>query len=207
SSHEDLRGDPRLGPDEMLRFRPSRFDDRGHALDLRDQPCRQLACPACHLPFPSALLEMPPLFVSILGAPGCGKSFCLAALPWEMRRLLPRMGLSFADIDPATNAVLTGYENSLFLREENTALTPLGRLIAKTDIGNDARMYAFVSHGSQRVTYTRPFLFTLRPTRGEGRVLCLYDNAGEHFQPGQDSSRQPTTRHLACSHALMFLYD
>lgn len=38
-------------------------------------------------------------------------------------------------------------------------------------------------------------------------MLCVYDNAGEHFQPGQDNTSSPVTRHLAHSRALLFLYD
>jgi hypothetical protein len=39
------------------------------------------------------------------------------------------------------------------------------------------------------------------------RMLCLYDNAGEHFQPGQDTTSSPVTRHLAQSRAVLFLFD
>ncbi len=39
------------------------------------------------------------------------------------------------------------------------------------------------------------------------RMLCLYDNAGEHFQPGQDTASSPVTRHLARSQAILFLFD
>jgi hypothetical protein len=42
---------------------------------------------------------------------------------------------------------------------------------------------------------------------GLARLLCLYDNAGEHFQPGQDSASSPVTRHLAQSRAVLFLFD
>ena len=38
-------------------------------------------------------------------------------------------------------------------------------------------------------------------------MLCLYDNAGEHFQPGQDTASSPVTRHLAQSRAILFLFD
>ena len=38
-------------------------------------------------------------------------------------------------------------------------------------------------------------------------MLCLYDNAGEHFQPGQDTTSSPVTRHLAQSRAILFLFD
>jgi hypothetical protein len=38
-------------------------------------------------------------------------------------------------------------------------------------------------------------------------VLCLYDNAGESFLPGQDTATNPVTRHLALSQVLLFLFD
>jgi hypothetical protein len=38
-------------------------------------------------------------------------------------------------------------------------------------------------------------------------VLCLYDNAGEHFQPGQDTTGSPVTRHMAQARPLLFLID
>src|SRR4051812_24510760 len=80
SAHEDLRGDTRLGADEMLRFRPSRFTLRGHAIDARGLACQRIACPHCHLPLPESLLTTQPMFMSILGTPACGKSFYLASL-------------------------------------------------------------------------------------------------------------------------------
>ena len=39
------------------------------------------------------------------------------------------------------------------------------------------------------------------------RVLCVYDNAGEHFQPGMDTTHNQATRHLAQSRLLLFLFD
>ena len=39
------------------------------------------------------------------------------------------------------------------------------------------------------------------------RVLCVYDNAGEHFSPGEESASSPVTQHLARSAAVVFLYD
>ncbi len=35
----------------------------------------------------------------------------------------------------------------------------------------------------------------------------MYDNAGEHFLPGQDTTASPVTRHLIESRALFFLFD
>src|SRR5262249_25056789 len=34
-----------------------------------------------------------------------------------------------------------------------------------------------------------------------------YDNAGEHFQPGMDTTHSQATRHLAQSRLLLFLFD
>jgi hypothetical protein len=38
-------------------------------------------------------------------------------------------------------------------------------------------------------------------------MLCLYDNAGESFQSGKDSTSNPVTQHLAQSRILLFLFD
>ncbi|MCL4191086.1 MAG: hypothetical protein KJZ87_05030, partial [Thermoguttaceae bacterium] len=38
-------------------------------------------------------------------------------------------------------------------------------------------------------------------------ALCLYDNAGESFLPGQDTASNPVTRHLARSGAIFFTFD
>ena len=56
----------------------------GHAIDARGLPCQDLACPRCHLIVPDVMLTAEPFFISILGTPGCGKSFYLAALTWEL---------------------------------------------------------------------------------------------------------------------------
>ncbi len=91
--------------------------------------------------------------------------------------------------------------------------SPLGGLIRKTELQGE--LYDTVAYGHQTVNYPRPFLFTMQPQDGHpgadaerlSRILCLYDNAGEHFQPGQDTTASPVTRHLARSQALMFLFD
>ena len=49
---------------------PPRIDDMSD--HLRDTACQILACPRCHLIVPPALIETPPLFVSIIGAPRAG---------------------------------------------------------------------------------------------------------------------------------------
>jgi hypothetical protein len=86
--------------------------------------------------------------------------------------------------------------------------------IRKTELQGE--LYDTVLFGDQSVSYPRPFLFRLAPTGRHAhaansdrlaRVLCMYDNAGEHFLPGQDTVAAPVTRHLAQSRVLFFLFD
>lgn len=216
AAHADLRGDPRLGPDVPLRFLPSRFDIAGQALDARGFRCEQLACPHCHLPVPRSLLEAEPSIVSVLGAASSGKSFFLTALTWTLRRTLgARFNLAFEDADTAANATLTEYEQSLFLHPDPNRPVPVGDLIRKTALaGGD--LYSRVKYGNQEIDYPRPFLFAVRPRPEHPsysqrervqRLLCLYDNAGEHFEPGMDSTSTPVTRHVAQARFLIFLFD
>lgn len=215
SEHVDLLGDPRLGPEQRRRFLPTRFTPGGDAIDAKGMTCGSLACPNCHLTVPRSMLEMEPLFLSILGAPSSGKSFFLAAMTWQMRKVLPlHFGLTFTDADPASNRMLNEYEESIFLNSRASRLVPLGDLIRKTELQGE--LYDTVAFGQQTVSFPRPFLFEVRPqpehpnagrATGLARILCLYDNAGEHFQPGQDSTASPVTRHLAHSRAILFLFD
>jgi len=215
SEHVDLIGDPLLGPDQMRRFLPSRFTVEGDAIDARGMACRSLACPKCHLTVPRSLTELEPLFLSILGAPASGKSYLLTAMIWQLRDALPSdFGIGFVDADPAANRALNECEESLFLNPRETEILPLGGLIRKTELQGE--LYDTVNYGQQVVSYPRPFVFAMRPTPSHpnferaaelSRMLCLYDNAGEHFQPGQDTTASPATRHLARSRALLFLFD
>jgi len=215
SEHVELLGDPRLGSEAQCRFLPTRFNVQGDALDAKGFPCSQIACPQCHLAIPRACLELPPIFLSIFGAPGSGKSYYLAAMTWQLRSALPdRFQIGFADADPAMNRTLIEYEESLFVNPHSEELIPLGRLIRKTETQGD--LYNAVAFGNQSVLYSRPFLFTLRPSgdhpaaqgpAGGARLVCLYDNAGESFQPGADTAAAPVTRHLAHSRALLFVFD
>lgn len=210
SQHAELMGDPVLGPEAPSRFRPSRFNAAGEALDARDTPCQVLACPRCHLIVPRGLTETPPLFISIIGAPACGKSHFLASMVWELRRMMAsRFDMIFNDADPTFNQILNHYEETLFLADR--ADRPVA--IRKTEMHGD--LYDQVRLGQQIITLPRPFLFTLRPMVPPGknaetskvRMMCFYDNAGEHYQPGMDSIAAPGTQHLARSRVLFFLYD
>ena len=215
SEHTDLLGDPRLGADFQQRFLPTRFNVAGEALDSKGFPCRSLACPRCHLVIPRPVLELDPLFLSIIGSPGSGKSFLLASMTWQLRQVLtPEFRVSFSDADPSFNRSLNEYEESLFLNARAEELQPLAGLIRKTE--EQGELYDTVAFGNQTISYPRPFLFAVQPQKGHpnesqaeklGRLVCLYDNAGESFQPGKDDVGSPVTRHMAHSRALYFVFD
>jgi hypothetical protein len=211
TDHPNLFGDPRLGVQHTLRFMPSRFTADGEAIDPEGQKTSRLACPACHLEVSRPLYQIAPVFFSILGAPASGKSYFLASMTWQLRQLLPsRFGIAMTDSDAVTNARLHEYEEQQFLNPNPDALVS----IAKTQLDGD--LYDGVNMGTHVVSYPRPFLFNLQPmakhpnyrkATSVSRVMCLYDNAGEHFLPGSDSSTAPVTRHLALSRVLFFLFD
>jgi hypothetical protein len=215
SEHSDQLGDPLLGLEQQQRFLPSRFNLEGNALDSKGMACRSLACPYCHLSIPRCSLELEIAFFSILGAAASGKSYLLTAMIHEFRNILPsQFGLTFTDIDPALNRVINECEESLFFNSEPERSTPLGNLIKKTEL--EGELYETIALGNQTVTYPHPFLFDLRANVGHQRyeedtswasLLCLYDNAGEHFLPGKDTTATPVTRHLAQSRALLFVFD
>lgn len=210
SAHPDLNDDSKI-PEGQRRFLPSRFDVTGHAIDSRGVACNQLACPECHLGIPRDLIELPPTFLSILGAPSSGKSYFLATSIWQLRRTLSsRFRVSFEDADPGANQVLHDYEETLFHCVDPEQFVAL----PKTQLDGD--LYQAVQQRDRVVLFPRPFVFRLTPMAGHrhreeefrlARTLCLYDNAGEHFLPDSDSASQPGTRHLAVSKALLFLFD
>ncbi len=210
--HRDLVGDPVLGQDAPLRFLPSRFTPQGNAIDPEGLESPDRACPRCHLRLPASSYDCGSLFLSIVGAPGSGKSYYLTSAIWEMRTLLSReFCFLFADADAQTNQWLNAYEETLFVG--GSPDKPV--YLKKTELQGEA--YTPVVLEGMPVLLPRPSIFTLRPTdrhRRQGRVrdtlarnLVLYDNAGEHFQPGMDSSTNPGTQHLSRSQAVLFLLD
>jgi hypothetical protein len=175
------------------------------------ESCTDIACPNCLLTIPRDLLEIPPTFLSILGAPSSGKSYFLATSIWQVRKILSsRFHLSLEDSDPSSNRKLQEYEELLFLsRDPNVPVA-----LPKTEPEGD--LYQQVMIRDQLQSLARPFVFRIRalPTHSRAsepikltKAVCLYDNAGEHFQPGLDSSSRPGTRHLAVSKAILYLFD
>jgi len=212
AQHQSLMGDPVLGDDAFQRFLPSRFTPEGHAIDAHGLVCPDLACPHCHLPIPSSLMEKSPFFLSIIGAPASGKSYWLATMIWELRSLMPgQFAFSFGDADSMCNRIVNEYERTLFLCEDDEKLVTL----PKTDMQGE--LYNQVTIDNMRVNLPRPFLFSLLPESHHPayekrktsleHTIVLYDNAGEHFEPGMDSVTNPGTQHLAKSQGIFFIFD
>jgi len=210
--HQSLIGDPVLGADAQQRFLPSRFTPEGHAIDSAGTPCPDMACPRCHLRIPQSASEMPPLFLSIVGATASGKSYFLTAMTWELRNALSKnFAVSFTDTDAINNQILNDFEETIFLNSDSDELVAL----RKTELQGE--LYNQVLMDSMLVNLPKPFMFSITPSEHHpayeevrekmSRTLVLYDNAGEHFEPGMDSVVNPTTQHLLHSDAIFFLFD
>ena len=206
-----LFGDRRLGSASAQRFLPSRFHPDGRAIDPRGGLCHETACPRCHLDVPRPLLEAPTLYASVFGSPSSGKSYLLAAMTHRLRNVLPRLfAINFSDADPRANAALHQYENTLFADSRGNAWVSL----PKTDVSGDR--YRSVDFGSMTLAFPQPHFFQVSPVAGHpreadpasiSRTLCVYDNAGESFEPGQDHPSNPVTQHLARSGVLLYVFD
>ena len=211
SANEELIGDYRLGEEYQQRFKPTRFDVNGNAVDLKGMSCQDVACPNCHLKIPRSVLVFRPFFLSIAGTPSCGKSFYLASMAWQLRKTLTNeFGLQISDSDGECNKILNDYEEQLFFNSGKNNMAKL----AKTDLVGD--WYSIVQFENQSITYPKPFYFDVRPasehvnianSRKLSRLLCLYDNAGESFLPGADTVTSPVTRHLGLAESWMFCFD
>ena len=210
--HPDLMGDNILSSDEAQRFLPSRFTPDGHAIDSEGVVCPDMACPRCHMRLPRSICTMPPLFLSLVGAPASGKSYFLASMCWKQRKTLPAtFAVRFTDSDGALNQWLTDYEDRLFVQGDSSEI----QAIEKTE--ERGHMYREATISGMSVSLPLPSVFTLQSFESSrfhsetnkplARSLVLYDNAGEHFQPGRDSARDPGTQHLLHSEAIFFMFD
>lgn len=203
----DLAFDHRL-VEGMRRFLPSRFTFRGDAIDPLGGVCTETACPNCHLKIPRLLSIRPSISFSVFGAPGSGKSYYLGAMTRVLGQLFPRVGLLIDDVDAEMNAILHDYERRLFEPVGGTVTIP------KTDtVGS---WYNKVLFGRSEKLLPQPFLHRLEPADSHplaskreslARVLCLYDNAGESFEPGAEKEENPVTRHMSVASGLFFVFD
>lgn len=214
ATHIDLKGDLLAGGTAMARFRPTRFNVSGEALDPKGSPCREMACPHCHLIFPRILLENDPLYISIIGAPFAGKTTLLASMIAQQRIHFPRdFALAFGDVDVSGNAFFEANEATM-------SPTPIAgsRKIPPgiTPTPWPGNHYLWTKQKEQEISLPRPLLFMVRP---EGvhpnannpdigaRTVCYYDNAGANVLPSEDPKVHATTSHLNRSKVLFVVFD
>lgn len=214
AGHGDLMGDPRLTNDqEHRRFVPTRFTPECAALDEKDTPSFDLACPRCHLLVPRVVFERrDTVFLSIFGRVSSGKSYFLSALGRQLDTSFPqRFGLGVTEPHSASNAVIRDYENRLFNNPDPDALVD----IPATQPSGHTH-YQEVDHAGDLRRYPRPMYFQVAPTGRHPhakdpvrymRTICLYDNSGEHFAPQWAKPNRPETEHLARSSAMLFVFD
>ncbi|MDR1816642.1 MAG: hypothetical protein LBR07_00320 [Puniceicoccales bacterium] len=203
AAHENLRGDPVLGPDAMLRFYPTHFNDCGQAVDPMGLAAVELACPHCRRQLPPGFLDMPHKIFSLIGAPGSGKSYFLAVLVQRLQeRIHNDFHLVFKDADPTGNMLLNQMRARLF-----SGTTPEECVLAKTAM--EGATYERLPRLGKWVALPRPFVYALAETADGGAAtgVVLYDNAGEHFEPGHNMDDSPGALHVVSSSGIFFLYD
>lgn len=192
----------------MRRFLPSQFTMSGDAIDPAGGICTETACPACHLKVPRLLALRETFSVSMFGTPSSGKSYLLAAMLRILEDRLADYHLAIDDVDAESNAIVHDYQRALF-----DQATPESRVtLLKTDTIGD--WYQKVIFGSAEKTLPKPFLYRIDPLQGHlayararPQVLCIYDNAGESFEPGTESEGSPVTRHMSMAKGLLFVFD
>ena len=201
--HDSLFGDPLLGEEQMKRFHATRFNDRGQALDECGIPCTDIACPHCRRTLAPGFFDEPHKIFSIVGAPQSGKSYYLTVLIKLLQTTLFRdFGVVFRDADPSGNAPINEMKAHLF-----SAQNPAQAFLTKTQL--EGSMYERLPRYDRMVTLPKPFIYSLSGAESddENCSIVFYDNAGEHFQPGQDSTNSPGAQHIASSDAIFFLFD
>lgn len=212
SEEPTLVGDFKLSESDPIRFLPHEFNENGAALDAKGYPCKDIACPYCHQRIPTAALDSPAIFMSIVGAPSSGKSYYLASSTYALRRTLSRsFNLNYTDADPIMNLRLQNYESQQFIGSSTNIVQ-----IEKTEEQGDLYNTSFIA--GQQFIFPQPFTFLAAPgvnhpnferATDVARMVCLYDNAGESYLPtaSADTTTNPVTRHLAHSGCIFFLFD
>ncbi len=202
ATHESLRGDPVLGPDEMLRFLPTCFNEDGVPLDEMGMPAPDIACPHCGKRLPQNFLDYEQKIFSIVGAPSSGKSYYLSVLINQLQtQLYKHFGVTMKDLDPTGNMLLTQMKNRLFSAKRSE-----DAILAKTAL--EGAMYERHPRFGKMVSLPKPMTYALSDSDdGQKISLVFYDNAGEHFEPGFNIEDSPGAMHVASSSALFFLFD
>jgi len=212
ASHDELKDDYRFGTQgsgiEQKRFLPERFTPDCRAIDERGEICkRDLACPCCHMEIPERYINCTPMYVSIVGTRGAGKTFFLTALHYRLQqnRFQRDYGLKLffdAGLYASQNRKLAENIQTLFhsVVSADTFVT-----LEATSPGDLEMMITDPKKGDYNVAL--PFTYILNQD-GKRHALCLYDHSGESFQgDSMEKARNIFTRHILDSDILFFLYD
>lgn len=212
SQHEELYGDPILG-DVPARISPHEVtqsrDDK--VLDSKGWEMFERACPTCHLQIPLEVIADRPKFISIVGAPGSGKTYFLTVMLHQLRKTLAKQFRYTLDLcDTHDKQLLVANEQKLF-----DAVDPTVPVMLEKTQEQGGDLYNTITLEGVSVQLPKPFMLTLRstseeiqlPVQGRQLTMVLYDNAGESFQFDKDTGQNRSTRHLGESDAVLFAYD
>ncbi len=213
STSAGLAFDHRVPDGAMRRFVPSQFTVQGDAIDPLGGVCTETACPNCHLKVPKLLALRDVFSVSLFGSPSSGKSYTLGSMLWMLDQHLGRYRLGIEDVDAEANAIIHDYQEALF--NQPTQDSPV-KLLKTEEAALGAIWYETVIFGTTRKSLPKPFLYRIDPLPGHfalekarqrPQVLCIYDNAGETFEPGGEREDSPVTRHMSRAKGLLFVFD
>jgi len=131
---------------------------------------------------------------------------------WQLRKMMAKsFCTNFTDADPHMNRRIFDCETTLFTGSDDPH--KLVR-IDKTDVAGDIYIRTVVN--GVETSLAQPFTYTTEPMPNHPllqkanrtrQVICVYDNAGEHFLPGMDHISAPVTRHMGKSDVLLFIFD
>ncbi len=200
SSHPELYGDELLGEDAPQRFTPGITNEQGLPIDSMGSPCTEFACPHCHHKLPPFFDLSKQHIFSLVGIPAAGKTYYLASLVHQLSRDLPReFNVPFRDADPISNTMLNDMSMKLF-----TGRSPLEAYLGKTRL--EGSLYQKVWRHQHFSDMPRPFIYNINKS-DEAYSVVLYDNAGEHYEPGRGGEESPGAEHLAIASSILYLFD
>ena len=198
--HESLRGDPLLGPAEMRRYLPRRFDDEGFGLDSEGLPSLELACPHCRLRLPRDFIRIPHKTISVIGDVGAGKTSMMAAMCHSLPIRLKEYGVRYHGQDRYRNRSVKELSQALFGGEqgESVSIEPTTR---------DGEHYQLVNKAGRRLRLPQPFIFRAENI-AERKVasLVIYDASGDDFVH-EDGDSVEISEHLAHADGIVFVVD
>lgn len=206
ATHELLRTDHVLKGDDGIgqRFQPgpANFTAEGNVKDAMGSICHDYACPHCRLKLPFGFLQTTNHLISIVGDTKAGKSYYLTVMSKKLpETMIKKFGVGFTDMNPEGNVILNDMVNTLFSRS-----TPEEAQLLKTDL--EGFMYRDVSRNGRTAKMPRPFVYKITsPDLTDANSVTFYDNAGEHFQPGQDTEDSPGAQHVGAASGILFLMD